>query len=151
MASDHPVAAVVAVSRTHTYQPKKHLLRFECSLRMERGRRDFIRAYVFHDRKTMREWMALAARRPRFFGNAEAAAHSWLVKGAPHDCGWVAFHAKQRGVGVLAHEMTHAAHYYLNRRRFKFGSRQWDEKMAWTVGYLCHQFVRKAEKAGMYK
>lgn len=56
-------------------------------------------------------------------------------------CGEIHFHQQFVGVGVVAHEMTHAARYFLESvRRMKPGSRRWDETMARCVGDLCRQF-----------
>lgn len=147
------------------YEPKAKYLAGRFRLKMSRDTKDFIMAYVFKDRATMREWvkMVVAAQhrlgvgchRPSYFNDAEAVDHSWYVqpdgKHRNHDCGWVAYHMKQKGVGVVAHEMAHASNYYLDRIRMKHSGKRWDERNAWTVGWLCHQFVKQANRAGIYK
>lgn len=58
------------------------------------------------------------------------------------DCrGEVHVHRRSLGAGVVAHEMTHAANYFLEKdRRMKPGSKRWDEAHATSVGQMTRQF-----------
>lgn len=55
--------------------------------------------------------------------------------------GEIHFHKGRIGGGIVAHEMTHAASYFLEKDcRMKPGSRRWDEAQARSVGELVRQF-----------
>ena len=72
--------------------------------------------------------------------------------------GDILFHKNGLGAGIVSHEMTHAANYWIDRRvkKYQLGGmlnkkskkgytiwRALEEKHAWTVGYLTSQFYKK--------
>lgn len=55
--------------------------------------------------------------------------------------GFVVLHRQQIGAGIVSHEMTHAALYYVGWEEFPVRiSKRLDERLAWVQGYLVQQF-----------
>ena len=122
---------------------------------------------VFPDKRAMRAWVSTEnPLHPGQYAKSEASVHAYgrwrLVHGLTWqrqpDMGWIVFHVGHVGAGIVSHEMTHAALYYLQfwrpqlHRRLQT-SRQADEVLAWVQGWLVAQFWRKFYKAngGMVK
>lgn len=57
------------------------------------------------------------------------------------------------GAGILSHEMTHAALYWVMRRRrsIRKTDKRADELLAWTQGWLVTQFWRNFYRLGLDK
>ncbi len=127
----------------------------------------YFTVHIFRDRAAMRSWAKINASR---FGGpvstyrvAEAAVHSWNIHrlssakwSRSEDTGWIVFHRKRIGAGIVSHEMTHAALYYLMLWRPQLfrviqRSRRADEALAWVQGWLVTQFWREFFRRGMEK
>lgn len=58
----------------------------------------------------------------------------------------VYLYAGQAGSGIVSHELTHAALFYCTRGRRRgedrISYRRLNERLAWTQGWLVHQFWR---------
>jgi hypothetical protein len=129
-------------------------------LRMAKTGPQFVHAYVFRDAKDLRAFCAAAGKSHRtgYWEGTEGIAHHWLTqrrvagrwRRGP-DQGLVGFHISQTGAGVLAHEFAHLASFTAKTSRFKPGSPAWEERMAWTCGWLMHQFTKKAYASGLYR
>jgi len=63
--------------------------------------------------------------------------------------GQVLFYKGQMGAGIVSHEMTHAAHYWLGQRWNDYRSHYRDEKLAWVQGWLVSQFWRNFFRLGL--
>lgn len=59
----------------------------------------------------------------------------------PRTVGVVFLHLACSGSGVVAHEMSHAAHYAVDIPG-KPLTKDWDEKFAWMTGWLVAQYWR---------
>lgn len=92
-------------------------------------------------------------------GRDTVAQATWFGQGTPgfkprtHGVVW--FHAHQSGSGVVAHELSHVAHYatfYGGARRperIPGPIREWDEQVAWLTGWLVTQYWRKWWTSGL--
>lgn len=129
-------------------------------LKLAKHGRDYVMAHVFPDATALRRYAAAAIqnRRAAHWKDTEGLAHTWFitrrVKGKwvqSPDRGFVALHLAQTGAGVIAHEFCHIASFTAQHSRFKPGSRNWEERLAWTCGWLMHQFCKQAFAAGMYR
>ncbi len=115
---------------------------------------------IFPDKRAMKAWASQEnPDRTTSYAKAEASVHAYrrlrLTQGRWHrhaDTGWIVFHMGHIGAGIVSHEMTHAALYYLQlwrpqlHRRLQT-SRNADEVLAWVQGWLVAQFWRKFYKA----
>ena len=115
---------------------------------------------IFPDKQAMRAWANTQnPGKTGQYAKAEASVHSYqrlrLKDGRWRrlpDMGWIVFHRGHIGAGIVSHEMTHAALYYLQfwrpqlHRRLQT-SRKADEVLAWVQGWLVAQFWRKFYKA----
>lgn len=124
----------------------------------ERARsKDFYRVRIFATRELMHEYLKLAAGGrvdPRCEASARGMKVYQLARGKwtrVNRVGEVCFYAGRCGAGIVAHEMTHAASYWLcNHRRVKpqipsVGNsprRGFDERQAYAVGEMVKQFYR---------
>jgi len=104
---------------------------------------------IFPTQSAMRDWAA--AHNPdtqERYADTEAAVYSWKrlvrVRGKwqrKPDMGWIVFYTGHIGAGIVSHEMTHAAFYYLKfwrpqLFRVLLTSRRADECLAWVQGFL---------------
>lgn len=104
----------------------------------------YVEVAVYRDVKTMRAALERLCRRPpAYFHNTQAAAHSWILNTLPRHRGIVVFHRGQLGSGIVAHEMTHAADFYVRGyMKFKPNSNAGQEALASSVGTLVNAFWR---------
>lgn len=141
----------------------RHPLCRSFRVRPDPSRAEFYKVHVFRDRETMhRFWQEQVGtgrlpKEARRFGSSEfeAQVNSWSVFSLRLDgglgertpeCGQILFYFAATGVGIVAHEMTHAALYYCLRRGRQFhrrGNRRFgahDEALARSCGELTKQF-----------
>lgn len=115
---------------------------------------------IFPTQATMREWAtAHNPDKQARYADTEAAVYAWRrivrVRGKwqrKPDTGWIVFHRGHVGAGIVSHEMTHAAFYYLQMCRPQLfrvllTSRKADECLAWVQGFLVAQFWVKFYRA----
>ena len=100
----------------------------------------YVEVCVYRDVRSMRK--ALAVLRPHIkWNDTQACASFWNLKGLPRHRGIVVFHKERIGSGIVAHEMTHAADFYVRGYR-KMDPRSLDgqEALASSVGVLVNEF-----------
>lgn len=116
----------------------------------------FFMVHIFPTRDMMHAWSAVQnPTRPNEYRGVEAGVHAFRRlqwrgrqwKTSPQ-MGWIVFHSKHLGAGIVSHEMTHAAMYYLQLWRPQLfrrlqSSKKADEALAWVQGWLVMQFWRK--------
>lgn len=127
---------------------------------------DYVTAHVFRDADALRRYAAQTiGRGPAHWSNTEGFAHTWSIQRLVNgrwsgrlrkwrrcsDRGVIGLHLAQTGAGVIAHEFCHIASFTAQESRFKPGSHNWEERLAWTCGWLMHQFCKQAFAAGMYR
>ena len=146
-------------------KPSEALYSFR--LKLDKIGPDYVTAHVFRDADALRRYATIAIphRKAAHWLNTEGLAHTWsverFVKGRwtgrlrkwrrSPDRGFVGLHLAQTGAGVIAHEFCHIASFTAQESRFKPGSHNWEERLAWTCGWLMHQFCKQAFAAGMYR
>jgi len=120
----------------------------------------YFSVHIFPDKQAMRAWASRQnPDKTARYGKSEASVHAYarsrLVSGwwqRQADTGWIVFHMGHMGAGIVSHEMTHAALYYLQFHRPQLHRRlqtspKADEVLAWVQGWLVAQFWRKFYKA----
>jgi hypothetical protein len=110
-----------------------------------------------HDRRWNRN-RGIRTGRMRFLAIVHSFETLYFKAGRWHSAkriGDILFQRENIGVGIVSHEMTHAARYYLQAWRPRLGWKtpRFDETMAWVQGELVRQFWcafyrRKLGKAG---
>ena len=134
------------------------------TVRCKDGPGPYYRVYIFEDVDSMRAWGNThdIQKRKGYFKGCEAHVQAMtamrLRKGHWRKLlyiGWVAFHKGNIGSGIVSHEMTHAALYFMGRwkRRLRMSdaNRRFDECLAWTQGWLVKQFWDKYYKRFPYE
>jgi len=126
-------------------------------------RRRFYKVFVFKEKGDMVAFWEAQVRtgmmgRQDEIGGFEAQATCFIRKNSHGKvlptCGQLLFYAGSVGSGIVAHEMSHAAFYYLERFRPKFRPRSCrddEESLAWATGYLVNQFWNKFYEMGDWK
>ena len=148
-------------------RPKAREAIYSFRLKLEKRGRDYVTAHVFRDAEALRRFATLAipGRRASHWSGTEGLAHTWSIQRLVNgrwtgrlrkwrripDRGIVLFHLAQTGAGLLAHEFCHIASFTAQESRFKPGSHNWEERLAWTCGWLMHQFCKQAFASGMYR
>lgn len=107
---------------------------------------DFYRVMIF---PTLRAYHLYVRLRTGLAVKWRASAHCFRSRDG--NCvGEVLFHRAMCGAGIVSHEMTHAAAYWLTTYRrvkpqYKPGISQlngWDERQAYAIGRMTTQFYR---------
>ena len=120
-------------------------------LRCFRGDGPYYVVRIFDTKEAMRQWATTQnPRQASWYRNAEAAVHAYRILRVVNGQrikgnGWIVFHRHRLGAGIVSHELTHAAFYYLQLWRPQLfrrlqTSRAADECLAWVSGYLVNQF-----------
>ena len=131
-------------------------------IRPEPRKRWFFRIFIFRDRETMhqfrREQKKFEGERCGGEGFAAEASHwrslrigrTGRVVRQGNDRGQAIFYAGRVGSGIVSHEMTHLAVFYLaanaaqrGRRFDPVRSHRDNERLAYVQGDLVHQFWRR--------
>jgi hypothetical protein len=63
-----------------------------------------------------------------------------------NDVGEILFHERRMGAGIVAHEMCHAAHFWLERQGLRvldLDDADLEEQVCLVVGHLCRKFWAK--------
>lgn len=121
----------------------------------KRGQRPFYRAMIFRDVRVMRAFLYEQAervelgKRKGYYDLALGCCTCW---GNRSFVGTVSLSITHTGAGIVSHEMTHAAMFYLANRCRKFdpvNNPKHDERLAWTQGWLTSGFWRRFYALGL--
>jgi hypothetical protein len=134
----------------------------EFQVKPDPAKEEFYWVRIFRNEDALRKYWRYCKRDGQFLGrrgkelkigDVVAMCRAWQIEqhlpdgtwGTSPECGVVEFPFTRLGLSTVAHEMTHAAHYWCHRNGVKLDEDGYDhvdghEKLAYAVGHLVAQF-----------